>query len=550
MLFRFSILIILFLNVFKLIAQTDLDAIKPKCLFTIYADLVNKYGVDIAKNILLKQDGNYQRSKRQQQLVTNNKHFRLHYDISGVDAVSMIDKDLNSIPDYIDSANYYLERTYEIQINQLGYKPPPADNLNPKQGDVGPEIDLYFCNLPQEIYGGAQPEDQNKIDDNRLCSYMVLDNDYKGYPTSGYNGLRVTIAHEFHHVVQLAGYRSDLSQRNFYEATSVWMERIVEPTILDYINYVKKFLDSPQKYPFSTHTTQSFEGYCHVLYFDYITQKLDNKNIIKESWELFAENGKCFTSIDNALKKYGLNLENSYCEFGKSCYYTGIRADDSVYLKDGSKYPTMKPSITQNQGNGNLTFAGELFPLCFGLYRSIFNAKNGVKDTIDFVVTNGRSNIGSGGVNLDPDNFNIEISTSEFINSKPIYRSYDTLFYNFTGSMNSFCNYVITGGEAQLSIATTISPQPFINDGGNKLVLNSVFSNDEIKSVKAWVYSSSMNRIAELKQTGLVNSNNILGLVWDGLDYNGKLVESGIYIYEIVVNNKYTSIGKFAIVGK
>ena len=73
---------------------------------------------------------------------------------------------------------------------------------------------------------------------------------------------------------------------------------------------------------------------------------------------------------------------------------------------------------------------------------------------------------------------------------------------------------------------------------------------DRIKSVKAWVYSSSMNRIAELKQTGLVNSNNILGLVWDGLDYNGKLVESGIYIYEIVVNNKYTSIGKFAIVGK
>lgn len=71
---------------------------------------------------------------------------------------------------------------------------------------------------------------------------MVLDNDYKGYPTSGYNGLRVTIAHEFHHVVQLAGYRSDLSQRNFYEATSVWMERIVEPTILDYINYVKNFL--------------------------------------------------------------------------------------------------------------------------------------------------------------------------------------------------------------------------------------------------------------------------------------------------------------------
>ena len=35
----------------------------------------------------------------------------------------------------------------------------------------------------------------------RYTSYMVIDNDFTGYYTSGINGTRFTVAHQFHHAI-------------------------------------------------------------------------------------------------------------------------------------------------------------------------------------------------------------------------------------------------------------------------------------------------------------------------------------------------------------
>lgn len=520
-----------------------------KCLFATYCELASRHGTKQASKLMTSLNQNYTRRATQKQLVSTDNHFRFHYDITSSDAVPNIDKNGNSIPDFIDSANFYFEKTYDYETKTLGYLPPPPDNINTGQGGEGPEIDVYFCDLGNTTYGGAQPEEKNKISDNKLCAFMVLDNDYKGFATSGYAGLRVTIAHEFHHVIQLSGYHFDLSQRNFYEATSVMMEKLAEPTIPDYLNYVRNFLNAAATYPFSTHRSSTLEGYVHFLYFDYVI-KLFSEATLREFWEEYASTGLCFTAIDNVLRRKGSNLENSYCEFARYAYQTGSRANDTLYFANGSKYPTMKATYSQGQTSGNIMLSGELYPLAFGLYRTVLTVKNGLKDTLDFLVTNGRSDIGGGGANVESDNFTIEVSTNDFGSSKPIYRSYDTMFYKFSPSRNSFCCQLITGGETQYSIATNINPQPFINDGGNKLIISFAIPNEEITSIKGWIYTSSMSRVAEIKQSGFQSSNEQLGAVWDGLDYQGKLAMSGVYIYDLIINNKHRTIGKFAVIGK
>lgn len=72
---------------------------------------------------------------------------------------------------------------------------------------------------------------------------MRIDNSYyeSSYYTRGINALKVTLAHEFGHAVQLLSYGLWDEDIWFYEMTSIWLEEAVFDDVNDYYAYIPRF---------------------------------------------------------------------------------------------------------------------------------------------------------------------------------------------------------------------------------------------------------------------------------------------------------------------
>jgi hypothetical protein len=491
---------------------------------------------------------------KQRNVVSTGRHFRIHFDTDGINAVAARDLNGNSVPDYIDSVDFYLEYAWEYEVGILGYAAPPPENHGP-----GPEIDVYVCNLSNSYYGGAQPEDDNRVGDNpfRLHGYLLLDNDYVDYPTSGIAALRVTTAHELHHIIQFASYRTALggnggvAQYSLYESTSTWMEEEVHPDVDDWYQYVAELIRNPQKYGYSTHNVGDFTtGYGHMLYMEYLEKRF-GRDVIREIWDEFRLR-ETFDAIDVVLKRRDFNLSRSYCEFAEWSYYTGHRSRDTALLKQAPQLPALGTAVSTVLDQSEAAFEDELYPLSFGLYRLLVPTPNvNIRDTVDFLVTNSRSDIGAGGPSIDKEPFRIEVSRTGGPDFIPHPRADETLYYRIvplsSSSVDVFCLDVIDDSVRQY-LAIRTSPQPFINTEGEDLLFGIGATGEEVRNVKVWILTAGLTRVIEFEQAGLKSRDNQLGVLWNGRDRFGNRVPTGVYIYEISINGGAPVLGKFAVV--
>ena len=483
---------------------------------------------------------------KQANTVSPGGHFRIHYDRTGADAVAAKDSNANNVPDYIDSVAYYLEYAWTVEIDQYGFLAPPPDNRGP-----GPETDVYICNLPSNIYGLTVPEADNPTGTNTLNGFMTLDNDYAGYPTPGIQGLAVTSAHEFNHLVQFSRYRYDRTQTSLYEMTSVWFERQVHPDIPDYLQYVRDFLGAPQNYSPATHkTAEDVTGYCHVIYFDYLAKRF-GRDIVRSIWEKFADQPNCFTAMDLALRDNRWNLESSYCEFALWCYYTGARAQDTTYLPEARFYPTMRVATQRTLDSADAVIGMSLYPLSFGIFRVLLpQASGSARDTVDFLVTDARTDFGIGGPGLAKNNCTLDLSKSERDGYTALEYSNGKLYFRLTSPTSQFCVTPLLGGQQTAVPSARISPQPYLCDGGSQMLFGINLAKEQVTHATLWIYSSSAGRVVELERRELDVLNNQLGVAWDGRDRNGNLVPSGVYLYELSINQAAPLVGKFVVVRK
>lgn len=485
------------------------------------------------------------REVKQRNLLTANGHFRIHFDVTGVDSVSIRDANVNGVPDFIDSVDYYLELAWNVEIGEYGYTPPPADNAGP-----GPEVDVLVCDLSGAYYGYAIPEYGRPTGPNTVSGFLVLDNDYKGYPTPGIPGLRVTTAHEFHHIVQFSSYRNDLSQASIYEATSVWFERKVHPEIDDFRQYSDSLIVFPQNYGFSTNATQTtVTGYAHVLYLEYLEKRYD-RNVVRRVWEEFRTRATEWDALDAALISRGGNLATSYCEFAEWAYRSGDRAD-TAFLPDAAKYPTMRAIITLPFDGDPISIPSNLLPLSFGLYRVALPRRGSIlRDTVDILVTNSRTDFGKGTPALPKDRFTIVVSEQDGTGMKPLRGQADSVFYRIDDPASVSCSKIVVDGRPVVLFASRPSPQPFVVDGAERLVIPVPDNGELINSASLNIYSSSMRPVVTVRQSGLAGANNLVGVVWDGRNSVRELVGTGVYVYELEINGSTYSVGKIAVVRK
>ena len=168
-------------------------------------------------------------------------HYCVHWVASGDDAPLLADDDSDGIPNYVETADEAAERSHLVENEQLGWREPKGDGA--LGGDFD-KTDIYLKQLGGTgIYGYAAPDPGQQLTDtdHSQFAYLVIDNDFKASEFAGYTSptqpLEVTLAHEYNHILQFA--IDSFQDTWMFESTAVWMEGKVFPEILDYLQYLR-----------------------------------------------------------------------------------------------------------------------------------------------------------------------------------------------------------------------------------------------------------------------------------------------------------------------
>jgi len=288
-------------------------------------------------------------------------HFKIHYNTLGGDQVFMATTDINSndIPDFVDGIAEAADSTWRVEVELLGYTPPPSDGT--EGGDD--RVDIYIYNIGSSYYGWTEPE--TAVTNQAATSFIVLDNDYNLHPYNVFtadsldrrlDAARVTIAHEFFHVIHFGidftewEYQSGLTSQPWWEMTAVWMEDVVFDDVNDYILYQEYFFDYPH-IGLRTVALGSLHQYASAIFPMYLADRFDT-SIIKDIWDLCADYGEGMQfglAINDAIENYTLyntasdtsyyvddslilrpyNLRSIMPEFALWNYFTGTRASEA-----------------------------------------------------------------------------------------------------------------------------------------------------------------------------------------------------------------------------
>ncbi len=337
--------------------QQTPQAVRQKCGFGPALELQLAYPYlpaslqKLAKPLLIK-------PRRQYSVKSPSGHFTLYYDLTGYNKVPAKDSLKNGIPDYIDSAAVILDHVWDVEINRLGFRPPPDSTGQPVQS-----YPVYFSNMG--YYGVTNfdlGEDIAALPGYNYASYLELHNNFAGgnFATNGLDALKVTAAHEFHHAIQL-GYQlrwngninfPELPDRFFMEMTSTFMEDYVYDGVNDYVQYVNRFLGVADGRPFNI--TDGNTEYANCLYLKMLT-RLYGVNIVRKIWEHIVRY-PALQAIDLTLRSYNDSFEKSFNQYADWLYFSGHHADSLHYFKDGALYKDLPVSRDPQKLNTDLQY--------------------------------------------------------------------------------------------------------------------------------------------------------------------------------------------------
>ncbi len=284
--------------------------------------------------------------------VSPSGRFRVHYDTEGPDAVAAADADGNGLPDYVDLTMTLADSAWHVQIDVLGYREPPRDD----GVGGGDEIDIYLTDLGRSrrygltypMSGGDSGPSYLEIENDFENAVFGTDNVCRGYPGSrGLDALRVTLAHEFFHVVQF-GYYQGFDGSWWQEATATWMEDVVHPGANDYLQYLCDFLGSPGRALDGGDPRVDLHAYGSTIFAFFLDQR-HGREVVRRSWE---EHGRrrsaSLGNLDRALRDFqgeaGVSgpeagLQQAFSEFAVWSWFVGDRHREEFFA-EGDLYPS------------------------------------------------------------------------------------------------------------------------------------------------------------------------------------------------------------------
>ncbi len=457
-------------------------------------------------------------------IVSPNGFFRIHYNISGTD-----------IPKYsIDSLAIALDSAYNFEVNYLGYPPPPSDNG--AGGDN--KYDIYVINLG-DTYGDTQPETETSPGSGRFTSYMEINNDYTGFYTTGINAARVTVAHEFHHSIQIGNYiyRYD-TDGFFYELTSTSMEHFVYPTIHDYYEYLPFYFNDPQN---CFGQNGGYQEYALAIW-NIFLQENYGYGIIKQQWQLMPQM-RALQAISNSFLDYQTSFGEQLNKFGVWTYFTNYRSIPGQYFQNAIHYPIIQPITTISFTPPSKTLQLNTAPVS-NLFIQFVNPNN--LDTLTTLVTN--ADISKGIDSVDafvPFNYSLFNSpqSGSIKLTSDYYQSFSSDKPAFWLTASILNNQVLTQGNYVTENIDYAFPSPF--DYNNNAYLYIPAKPDQYGYVDINIFSTSMKLVySAYQKVSYIYGQKVVR--WNGLDNQNNKLSSGVYIF-VVKSGDSISKGKLVI---
>jgi hypothetical protein len=157
------------------------------------------------------------------------------------DANGLADGD--GIPDYVEATQLVAEKVFAVENGRLRWREPRSDR---RRGGRRGKTDIYLSDLGTGFFGYAAPDLGQTTRQHRfrrsLHAYLVIDDDFRPAQFPGRSPLaylRVTLAHEYNHVLQFS--YDALQDLWLAESTATWMEDQVFDSVNDYLRYLKRW---------------------------------------------------------------------------------------------------------------------------------------------------------------------------------------------------------------------------------------------------------------------------------------------------------------------
>ena len=482
-----------------------------------------------------------QKPELQDSLITPDGFFRVHYDATGINKPSYDNLPLN---DCLNLISQTLDSVYNFEIKYLGYPFPNHDQA---------PYDIYITSSTKNSYGYTEPD--VSTGNGTFSSYIVIHNSYSNFATTGINGARVTLAHEFYHAIQIADYiyRYD-TDGFFYELSSTAMEDFVYNTINDYYNYLPYYFNNTEDAFGCSDCNGSEQQYALAIWNIFLRDRFGSNDIkrgydlLKRQWELMPQM-RALTAINNSIVEYGSTYRREFNEFGIWLFYTGYRAINGQYFKEAGNYPLL--NILNEFGNiPDNSISGYAFPTSENYLRFIQKTSNNNFDTLDVIVSN--SDYRNGIDSLDQQ-FPYKLSVS--YNPASSTNNYDVGLFSSNNSVWSSTvildnNIIIrdtTNPPPPVISLDYAYPNPFFYSLNNHMEIPT--SVNGYQKVDLNIYTISMRLVYSKSDYASTGKKGSYILRWNGLDSNGEKLPSGVYIY-YTKNGSNTTSGKIVIFNK
>ena len=265
-------------------------------------------------------------------------NFCVHWSASNRQAPSAEDSPPNGIPDYVESVADAAATSYAVENGTLGWREAKPDGSkgarNGKGGDG--QVDVYITNLSQGLFGYASPDFGER--GRSRAGYLVVDNDYKGFGGSPLNLMRVTMAHEYNHILQ---FTVDTFQDVWmFESTATWVENEVYPDIDDYLNFLPSFAGGSTR-PMATNDNRDQKIYGSAVWNHWLSGRF-GPAVIRDAWTVSPDVKPpdfAVAAYESAIKTAGgESFSNEFTAFAAAT----AEWNSSPSFPDSALYPDMK----------------------------------------------------------------------------------------------------------------------------------------------------------------------------------------------------------------
>lgn len=449
-------------------------------------------------------------------IVSPENLFKIHFFTSGDSAATQ---------EYAGMIAREADAAFHFQCDTLGF-PKPAFTFGDSLWHI------YLVDLSDLVYGFTAYVDGGELGTTaagftQLRSFIVLDNDYAKTPTKGFDAARITVQHEFFHVIQFGSYGAleqigggyGIKDIHFIEMSSVWMEIRSTPWVPDFLLSLDIYLANIDK---RLDNVPNF-GYSQGIWPAFLQERYGD-TIIKEAWSNYSELSRStLKAFDHAAGLHGSSFCNEYKAFGTELIETGRRFRGS-FLPWADRYNVDMLKVMRADLGTPVTFTGSTATQPASLN---FVAAGVGEDTTFVTVAR----------NIDF----IESQATVTINTKNTF----TAQYQFP---DVFCDTLIE----YLALKTEVFPVPFvIGAGGPDEVLRLKVTETGSKPLsppRLTIYSASMKLVAHSEHEAEPFGGSWY-TSWDGTDDTGAQVSSGVYLYYLEVDGR-NYIGKFPVVVK